>query len=76
MKWVWFSTRSRLLSDLDAFDLASRRVTGSAALLWLVKGRYVSSLVAISCFYSYLLLGLEYADDLRQEILLLLVAWP
>ncbi|KAE8143438.1 hypothetical protein BDV38DRAFT_277459 [Aspergillus pseudotamarii] len=39
LKWVWFSKRSRLLYDLDVFDSASRGATGSAFLLWLVKGR-------------------------------------
>ncbi|KAJ6171363.1 hypothetical protein N7470_000430 [Penicillium chermesinum] len=38
LKWVWVSKRSRPLSDLDAFDMASRGATGSAFLLWLVKG--------------------------------------
>lgn len=41
LKWVWFANQSRPLSDLDTFDSASRGVTGSAALLWLVKGQYV-----------------------------------
>lgn len=41
LKWVWFSKRSRLLSDLDVFDSASRGAAGSVTLLWLVKGRYV-----------------------------------
>lgn len=75
MKWVWFSSRSRPLSDPDTFDSASRGVTGSAALLWLVKGRYVSSLVAIGFFNSCLVLGLDYADNLRLEILLPSAAW-
>ncbi|KAJ5504972.1 hypothetical protein N7463_007846 [Penicillium fimorum] len=41
LKWVWFADQSRPLSDLDTFDSASRGVTGSATLLWLVKGQYV-----------------------------------
>lgn len=45
MKWVWFSRQSRTLSDLDTFDLASRGLSGSVALLWLVKGRYVPAIL-------------------------------
>jgi hypothetical protein len=55
LKWVWFSKRSRLLSDLDVFDSASRGATGSVFLLWLVKGRYVKS---------------QYFSSPRQEIIL------
>ncbi|KAJ5887499.1 hypothetical protein N7495_007540 [Penicillium taxi] len=43
-KWIWFAKRSRPLSDLDTFDSASRGVVGSAALMWLVKGRNLAFL--------------------------------
>lgn len=38
MKWVWFSGRKRPLSDLQIFDSASRGISGSATLLWRLKG--------------------------------------
>ncbi|PYI08396.1 hypothetical protein BO78DRAFT_310695 [Aspergillus sclerotiicarbonarius CBS 121057] len=40
LKWIWFSQRSRPLSDLGCFDSASRGVLGSALLVWLLKGRH------------------------------------
>ncbi|KAJ6125759.1 hypothetical protein N7523_003379 [Penicillium sp. IBT 18751x] len=52
MKWVWFSRQSRPLSDLDTFDSASRGVTGSAALLWLVKGRNLAAIGSLAMILS------------------------
>ncbi|KAF7585781.1 hypothetical protein BBP40_010134 [Aspergillus hancockii] len=48
LKWVWFARKSRPLSDLDTFDSASRGVTGSAALLWLVKGQNLAMLGSLA----------------------------
>ncbi|PYH88760.1 hypothetical protein BO71DRAFT_390984 [Aspergillus ellipticus CBS 707.79] len=39
LKWIWFSQR-RPLSDLGCFDSASRGVTGSVLLAWLLRGRH------------------------------------
>ena len=39
LKWAWVSGKSRPLLDLDAFDSASRGVTGSVQLIWRLKAR-------------------------------------
>ncbi|KAI2767180.1 hypothetical protein DTO012A8_7597 [Penicillium roqueforti] len=52
MKWVWFSRQSRTLSDLDTFDLASRGLSGSVALLWLVKGRHLAAIGSLAMIFS------------------------
>jgi hypothetical protein len=39
LKWVWFSERDRQLSDLQRFDDATRGITGSASLIWSLRGR-------------------------------------
>lgn len=41
LKWVWFAEKDRVLSDFDAFDSATRGLTGSAMLMWRLKGRCV-----------------------------------
>ena len=41
LKWVWFATQHRPLEDLDGFDLASRGVLGSLALIYRVRARCV-----------------------------------
>lgn len=41
LKWVWFAERKRPLSDLNAFDSASRGIYGSAKLLWVLRMRLV-----------------------------------
>ncbi|KAJ6031575.1 hypothetical protein N7540_002307 [Penicillium herquei] len=46
LKWLWFSQHSRPLSDLAAFDSASRGATGSVVLPWVVKGRDMVALLA------------------------------
>jgi hypothetical protein len=38
LKWAWFVGRKRPLSDLQIFDSASRGISGSAKLLWKLKG--------------------------------------
>lgn len=38
LKWVWFSERKKPLSDLQIFDSATRGISGSAQLLWRLKG--------------------------------------
>lgn len=40
LKWVWFAQEARQLKDMDAFESASRGLTGSVMLLWKLKGRY------------------------------------
>lgn len=42
LKWVWFSESERRLDDLEKFDSATRGLTGSAKLLWRLKGQYVA----------------------------------
>ena len=41
LKWMWYSGKYRPLKDLDVFDKASRDFTGSIALLWKIRWRYV-----------------------------------
>ncbi|KAJ5381158.1 uncharacterized protein N7496_003586 [Penicillium cataractarum] len=40
LKWVWFAQKRRQLSDLRAFDAASRGLTGSAGLIWNLRARH------------------------------------
>jgi hypothetical protein len=39
LKWVWFAEQERRLDDLEKFDSATRGLTGSAKLLWRLKGQ-------------------------------------
>lgn len=39
LKWVWFAEKERTLADLETFDSATRGLTGSALLVWKLKGR-------------------------------------
>jgi hypothetical protein len=39
LKWVWFAEKRRTLADFETFDSATRGLTGSALLLWTLKGR-------------------------------------
>jgi len=39
LKWVWFSEDTRVLTDFEVFDSATRGITGSAVLLWRFKAR-------------------------------------
>ena len=39
LKWVWFMQQERRLDDLEKFDSATRGLSGSARLLWRLKGR-------------------------------------
>jgi len=39
LKWVWFAEEERQLADLETFDNATRGLTGSAKLLWRLRGR-------------------------------------
>lgn len=41
LKWVWFAEKERTLADLETFDSATRGLSGSALLVWRLKGRYV-----------------------------------
>jgi hypothetical protein len=38
LKWAWFARRKQPLSDLQVFDSATRGISGSAKLLWRLKG--------------------------------------
>lgn len=42
LKWIWYAREPRALSDLQAFDAASRGVAGSLQLLFSKTGRYVN----------------------------------
>ena len=39
LKWVWFAEKERDLSDFEAFDNATRGMTGSLFLVWKLKFR-------------------------------------
>lgn len=39
LKWVWFAEQQRALSDFEAFENATRGVTGSLFLVWKLKFR-------------------------------------
>ncbi len=39
LKWVWFAEEERQLADLETFDNATRGLSGSAKLLWKLRGR-------------------------------------
>lgn len=43
LKWVWFSQRERVLADFEKFENATKGLTGSALLLWRLRGRQVVS---------------------------------
>jgi hypothetical protein len=47
LKWVWFAEKERTLADLETFDSATRGVTGSAMLVWKLRGRYAYKLLRI-----------------------------
>ncbi|KAL3480649.1 hypothetical protein BJX99DRAFT_254322 [Aspergillus californicus] len=48
LKWVWFAQQKRPLSDLRAFDNASRGIYGSAELLLVLRMRHFAVLGAIA----------------------------
>ncbi|KAI4906766.1 hypothetical protein J4E90_010225 [Alternaria incomplexa] len=52
LKWTWFGSRERSLADLDAFDAASRGLTGSLQLIWKLKARYIATLGATGIILS------------------------
>ncbi|KAL1967365.1 hypothetical protein VTN77DRAFT_3149 [Rasamsonia byssochlamydoides] len=51
MKWNWYATQKRPLSDFEAFDEASRGSLGSIKLLIATKGR-LSSIIAATILLS------------------------
>ncbi|KAJ5726076.1 uncharacterized protein N7483_007433 [Penicillium malachiteum] len=57
LKWLWLSKHSRPLSDLAAFDSASRGATGSVILPWVVKGQNMVALLA--CLATVLAIGFD-----------------
>ncbi|KAF2828743.1 hypothetical protein CC86DRAFT_465487 [Ophiobolus disseminans] len=53
LKWSWFSDgKARTLADLDTFDAASRGLTGSMQLIWLLKARYLAAFGALGMIIS------------------------
>ncbi|EHK50836.1 hypothetical protein TRIATDRAFT_94133 [Trichoderma atroviride IMI 206040] len=48
LKWVWFAEKKRPLSDLEEFDSASRSISGSAKLLWRLKGLHFAALGSLT----------------------------
>ncbi|TKA63621.1 hypothetical protein B0A49_08905, partial [Cryomyces minteri] len=38
LKWVWFAEKERVLTDFDKFEAATRGLTGSAMLMWRLRG--------------------------------------
>ena len=48
LKWVWFAESERRLDDLEKFDSATRGLTGSAKLLWRLKGQHFATVGAIA----------------------------
>ena len=40
LKWIWFSERERQVSELEAFDAASRGFAGGLGLIWVQRARY------------------------------------
>ncbi|RDI82398.1 hypothetical protein Vi05172_g7748 [Venturia inaequalis] len=48
LKWVWFAEKERQLADLETFDGATRGLTGSAKLLWKLRGRQFAVIGAIA----------------------------
>lgn len=39
LKWLWFTQKSRAISDLQTFDAASRGFFGSAMLMWDLRAK-------------------------------------
>jgi hypothetical protein len=39
LKWIRFGESERPLTEFEAFDESTRRVTGSAKLIWILRGR-------------------------------------
>ncbi|KAF2092691.1 hypothetical protein NA57DRAFT_49700 [Rhizodiscina lignyota] len=52
LKWVWFAEEPRQLKDMDTFESASRGLTGSAMLLWKLKGRHIAAVGALAVILS------------------------
>ncbi|KAL4874723.1 hypothetical protein BJY04DRAFT_233338 [Aspergillus karnatakaensis] len=53
LKWAWFSSMRRPVSDLKVFDSASRGgVYGSLELLWRVKGRHLAAFGSLAVILS------------------------
>ncbi|KAL7906537.1 hypothetical protein GGI35DRAFT_482692 [Trichoderma velutinum] len=48
LKWVWFAEKERPLSDLEEFDSASRGISGSAKLLWRLKGLHFAAVGSLA----------------------------
>ena len=52
LKWLWYSGSNRPLRDLEAFDEASRGLTGSASLLWRLRATPVASFGALLVIFQ------------------------
>jgi hypothetical protein len=50
LKWIWFTNRTRRLSDLQEFDNASRGAIGSLILLGKLKGGFVAVSFSMSSY--------------------------
>ncbi|KAJ5109654.1 hypothetical protein N7532_002299 [Penicillium argentinense] len=47
LKWVWYTQKSRPISELQTFDSTSREICGSAELIWNLRARYAPSILLI-----------------------------
>lgn len=67
LKWEYFDTaRPRLLSELHAFDTASRRPWRAFKFTWLTRGK--ATLAFIAAFITVFMLGFE---PFTQQVILL-----
>ncbi|KAK5012648.1 hypothetical protein LTR39_004042, partial [Cryomyces antarcticus] len=48
LKWVWFAEKERVLTDFDKFEAATRGLTGSAMLMWRLRGRHFAAIGALA----------------------------
>lgn len=62
LKWIWFSKDYRQLSDMSAFDQASRGVSGGFGLLWATKLRTFAALGSLLMVYEIAI------DPLSQQL--------
>jgi hypothetical protein len=66
LKWEYFDTaRPRLLSELHAFDTASRGPWGAFKLIWITRGK--ATLASLAAFITVLMLAFE---PFAQQIIL------
>ncbi|KAF2430013.1 hypothetical protein EJ08DRAFT_716244 [Tothia fuscella] len=63
LKWVWFAEKERKLTDLETFDSATRGLTGSALLVWKLRGWHVGYLQLLA-----VILGLGFKPFIQNLI--------